>query len=314
MSGQTHAQRIIALLVQKPGLDDDELAKQLRIQARQTVNQVCRHLAGSGLLQRERGASGKIVNNIAVGSAQSARPTRVSRVTSRPNATQQDVVWPFIPEEFAKTLLVIPCSGKKRSFQVASREGPAITRSLPQELAGELLNARQRMKSRALFDERRLVPAWQRYDGALYESGRDALADLLAAGMHVIIVSGGYGVVLAQEPIGFYNMCLVPAWWPNHLIERALVAYAQRHEIASVRAFVSATGPYATILKRARWAEAGIDDALVFTPEPEPGGMRRSPATQGQALVALRDGVLSAAWRSSYGLGLKAMPVRGRAS
>jgi hypothetical protein len=314
MSGQTHAQRIIALLLQKPGLDDDEIAKQLGIQARQTVNQVCRHLAGSGLLQRERGARGKIVNNIAVGSAQSARPTRVSRVTSRPDAAQQDVVWPFIPEEFAKTLLVIPCSGKKRSFQVASGEGPTIMRSLPEELAGELLNARQRTKSRALFDERRLVPAWQRYDGALYESGRDALADLMAAGMHVIIVSGGYGVVLAQEPIGFYNMCLVPAWWPNHLIESALVAYAKRHEIASVRAFVSATGPYATVLKRVRWAEAGIDDALVLIPEPEPGGMRRSPATQGQALVALRDGVLSAAWRSSYGLGLKAIAVRGRAS
>ncbi|WP_292532507.1 hypothetical protein [Methylocystis sp.] len=304
MSGQTHSQRIIALLLQKPGLDDDEIAKQLGIEPRQTVNQVCRHLATNGVLQRERGATGKIVNNIAVGSALSAKPAQVSRVTSRPNATQRDFDSPFIPEEFAKTLLVIPCSGEKRNFDVVGRDGPAIAQSLPKDIAVELMKARECAKSLVPFDERRLVPAWQRYDGSLYESGRNALADLMAAGMHVIILSGGYGVVLAQEPIGSYNARLVPSWWPNRLIERALVAYAQHHEIASVRAFVSATGPYATVLKRVRWGEAGIDDALMLTPEPEPGGMRRSPATQGQALAALRDGVLSPAWRSSYGLGL----------
>jgi hypothetical protein len=126
----------------------------------------------------------------------------------------------------------------------------------------------------------------------------------MAAGMHVIIISGGYGVVVGQEPIGRYEARLNPSWWPNHLIERVLIAYAQRHRIASVRAFVSATGPYVTILKRVRWRDAGINDALVLTPEAEPGGMRRSPATQGEALVALRDGTLSTAWRSSYGLGL----------
>ena len=120
--------------------------------------------------------------------------------------------------------------------------------------------------------------------------------------MHVIIISGGYGAVLAREPIGCYKARLNPSWWPNRLIERALIAYAQRHGIASVRAFVFATGPYVTILKRVR--DGGVNDALVLTPEAEPGGMRRSPATQGEALLALRDGTLSPAWRSSYGLGL----------
>ena len=115
--------------------------------------------------------------------------------------------------------------------------------------------------------------------------------------------------ILAQRAYGRYEARLNPSWWPNHLLERVLIAYAQRHGIASVRAFVSATGPYVSILKHARWRDAGISDVLVLTPEAEPGGMRRSPATQGEALVALRDGTLSPEWRSSYGLGLDAHSV-----
>jgi hypothetical protein len=154
------------------------------------------------------------------------------------------------------------------------------------------------------FNEQSLVPSWQRYDGALYQAGRDALGDLMRAGSHVIILSGGYGAVVAKEPIGKYETVLKPSWWPGHLIERVLIAYAQRHSIASVRAFVSATGPYRMILKKTRWADAGIDDAIVFTPQAAPGGMLKSPASQGEALVALRDGTLAPGWRSSYGLGL----------
>ncbi len=197
-------------------------------------------------------------------------------------------------------------SGAKRDCRDTEEAGPAITQSLPADLAAELLEARARVKRLVAFDEQRPIPAWQRYDGALYGAGRRALADLMAAGIHVIILSGGYGAVLAQEPIGRYEARLKPSWWPNHLIERVLIAYAQRQGILSVRAFVSSTGPYVTILKRVGWRAAGIDDALLLTPQAELGAMRRSPATQGEALAALRDGTLSAAWRSTYGLALDA--------
>src|SRR5438045_6884 len=64
MSGRTHAQRIIALLSERSGLDDDETASALTLDPRQTVNQRCSQLAASGLLRRGRGPSGKIVNSI----------------------------------------------------------------------------------------------------------------------------------------------------------------------------------------------------------------------------------------------------------
>ncbi len=45
-----------------PGRDDDEIAAALKISPRQTVNTYCRKLCEQGLLRRERGPRGKIVN------------------------------------------------------------------------------------------------------------------------------------------------------------------------------------------------------------------------------------------------------------
>jgi hypothetical protein len=305
MSGRTHAQRIIALLSEGAELDDDEIASVLSINPRQTVNQICRQLAARGLLRRGRGSSGKIVNSVYQASTpiirvapRTLQPTQESKVVDRLSYGS------FIPANFATTLLIIPCSGEKRDCREVTRPGPVIQQSLPGDLAAELQSARERVKASAQFDDRQLIPAWQRYNGSLYRAGRGALGDLMSAGMHVIIISGGYGAVLAQEPIAYYEVPLKPSCWPHHLLERVLIAYAQRHRIASVRAFVSATGPYATILRHVRWRDAGIRDVLVLTPKAEPGGMRRSPATQGEAIVALCDGTLSSEWRSSYDLGL----------
>ncbi len=122
--------------------------------------------------------------------------------------------------------------------------------------------------------------------------------------MHIIILSGGYGAVLAQEPIGYYNAALKPSWWPNKLLPRILLAYAGSRGITSVRAFASVTSPYFRVLNAIRWNEAGIADALLLAPEAKSGGTRKSPASLGEALISLHNRDLRAGWRSSYGLHL----------
>ncbi len=112
----------------------------------------------------------------------------------------------------------------------------------------------------------------------------------------------GQSAVLASEPIGLYNQIFKPSWWPHHILERVLIAHAQRIGLSSVRAFCSATSAYRTVLQRIRWRNAGIEDALLLVPEAQSGGMRKSPASQGEALAALRDGTLTTDWQSSYGL------------
>ena len=63
MTDPTHAQRILrALAAANHPINDDELSQRLRIQPRQTVNQICRKLEKQGLLLRQAGPDGKIVN------------------------------------------------------------------------------------------------------------------------------------------------------------------------------------------------------------------------------------------------------------
>jgi len=62
MVGSTHEQRIIAALRDRSGLDDDELSLAAGVSPRQQVNQICRWLESCGLLRREIGPRGKIVN------------------------------------------------------------------------------------------------------------------------------------------------------------------------------------------------------------------------------------------------------------
>jgi hypothetical protein len=83
-----------------------------------------------------------------------------------------------------------------------------------------------------------------------------------------------------------------------------LVTYARRHELSSVRAFASENSPYRRILQRVPWRAEGVTDALLLLPEAQPGGMRKSPASLGEAISAMTTGNLTTAWRSSYGLGL----------
>jgi hypothetical protein len=173
---------------------------------------------------------------------------------------------------------------------------------LPLSLANELLKARQLVKDKIGIDERTLLPARHRYDGKLYRASGKALDDLAEAGAQIVILSGGYGLVLATEPIGMYDAALEPSWWPHQILERCLLAYARHHGISSVRAFASRTGPYVKVLQRVPWWEAGVSDALLMIPQS--GTSHTSPASQGEAIRALRERRLATGWRSSYGLGL----------
>lgn len=68
----SHRDRILELLGES-SYDDDELAERLGIRPRQKVNQVCRGLASEGLVLRELGPRGKLVNVLASGIVEGKR-------------------------------------------------------------------------------------------------------------------------------------------------------------------------------------------------------------------------------------------------
>lgn len=116
--------------------------------------------------------------------------------------------------------------------------------------------------STADADETRLLPAWRRYSGTFYQRAHRALTEAVANG-HVVIISAGYGLVRADEPIGTYNKKLHLADWPTGLLERLLVDEARRVEAQAVVGFAAATTDYAKLLRRTPWRGARVDARLV---------------------------------------------------
>jgi hypothetical protein len=180
---------------------------------------------------------------------------------------------------------------------------------LPQPLAHRLKQARDAIRVRASVDETTLVPAWRRYSGTLYRTAAQALASVEERRLDLLILSGGYGLVLAGEPIGTYDAVFRLSSWPHGLLEDVLIEYAQCRKLMSLRAIASTTGDYRKLLARVRWAAAGVSDALLLSPRAGAGAMILSPRAQGEALTALLQGSVDAGWSSSDGLRLEVDPL-----
>ena len=323
MAHITNRDRIIELLSRQPGLDDDEIAMLTGIKPRQQVNQICRHFAKLGKLKRFRGPKGKIVNQL-VNANPLQVPSAAIKITSSaaltlrqssPTTTSQtasqlekDSIATLEPRHLRKTLLIIPCCKEKLPFPDVYETGPRIAHHLTNDLAERLYLAREKVRERARIDEKTLVPAWQRYNGYLYKAkgAREMLCQAAEQGLHVLILSGGYGVLLADEPIGFYEARFKASWWPKNLLEEVIASYTRYHQLKYMRAFVSKSGDYRPLVKRVNWSAAGVDDAVLLVPEYAGGSAQREvPKAQGEAMVALVKGELNEGWRSSDGLALR---------
>lgn len=176
-------------------------------------------------------------------------------------------------------VLIITCSGsKERGGQEPS--GDEETRWPPR-----LYEARARVLASSELDATRLLPAWRRYTGTFYRNANPALADAVSRG-HVLIISGGYGVLRADEPIGWYDRQLNPADWPQGMLESALISDTHRRGLDTVVAFASASTGYAHVLRRVPWREAGITAKLVTISGVGGGAMVEVPRRLGQAFNA----------------------------
>lgn len=301
----TNADQILYLLAERPGLDDDEISRQLHIRPRQQVNKICRQLVDRQLVVRKAGPSGKI-GNFPVSATHVITSLRhsahtVSTDLIAPTNTNGPPRIALSDTPMRETLIVIPCSGRKNpGGTLAAGCGP-LTDDLPPSLAQRLSDARRMVLAKAAFDDRQLMPALQRYEGSLYVKARTALQSVIDAGLHVLIISGGYGIIKACEPIGDYSARLKLVAWPRGLLEEAILTYATSHRLKYVRAFVSRSTDYYRLISRIHWDAAGITAAII-TPEPSSGAMRKAPRAQGEAITAFFAGNLHDDWRSSDGL------------
>ena len=308
----TNGERIIAALRNSPGLDDDELSSMTGIRPRQQVNQICRRLEAGGVVFRGKSADGKIVNVLVDGaphtgeraSVKAPRAIEPSRLAPVPSSSAPA----YVIANPHQTLFVICCSGSKNSGSIISYNA-SILGSLTEATANQLREARSAIASRAKFDESTRMPAWRRYGGGFYGAAASSISQAIDENLHITIVSGGYGLLLTDEPIGMYEKVFRCADWPGGLLERAFAEYVQYHGLTSLRAFAAASTDYSKLLRGVSWNESGVRDAWLFSPERVPGAMVKSPRAPGEAFAALIKRELTADWRSSDGLKIDAIEL-----
>ena len=177
--------------------------------------------------------------------------------------------------------------------------------NLPPRLADELVDQRVRNAVMARVDESVLRSAVERYDGHFYDSGRSAIEALLDRSAEVLIVSGGYGLVLPDEAIGDYSCEFQPKMWPDCLIERCLAAMVVESGIKQVVGVMSATTNYAKVFRRTMWSST-VESVHLLTPESVDGARVYGPRAQGEALATIAEiGALPADWTSIDGLAME---------
>lgn len=293
---------VLELLQQRGPMTDAQLRQAGGARSHQHVNQVCRRLAEVGILRREPGPDGRILNTLTPGGAiggDSGPPHRPSTVAAT-DGNQGPAVVP--PLDDPGVLIVIPCSARKRHARVPRATGPTVLDEVPADVSRELAAARDDVRRQASFELDPHLPALERYDGELYRA-LDAQR-LVDARCTVAILSGGYGILDRNEAIGAYDRELQVSDWPNNVLERALVAVVRARGAHTVVGFLAASTQYARIFRRAPWS--GLDDVRVMLVSVATGGTTRTtPRALGQALSdALARPLSVKTWRAGSALTL----------
>ena len=279
-----HRERVLnALRLSDEPLDDDELARRTGISPRQAVNQVCRALEREGTLSRVPGPRGKLVNilNEPVAEHRTYKSVMVDGVEPnnsgmRPTA-HQEVLADVDP---ARSLIILTCSGEKKPG--GSAEPVSFS-----EWPDSLYRARSPLHARLRVDSSRLLPAWQRYIGHFYQAATPALQQAVRNHAHILIVSGGYGLVRAEENIGDYNNQFRLSEWPRGLLEQLIIDETRRVNAQAVVAFASTSTGYARLIRHIRWHAPGLDTAFLVTCQFSGGGaMVKVPRALGEAFTA----------------------------
>jgi hypothetical protein len=305
----TNADRILAAVLNRPGLTDAQLRRVAGVEPHQQVNQICRLLEAKGLIRRVRGADGRITNIPATEGSRKEPTTEDTK--PRPRLTDgRSLASPVFsgatPVDVApnhNTLVVIPCSGRKAQGGDPHMLGRSIVDLLPARLAVRLREARASLARAARLDESHLLPAASRYSGTLYESVGSLLAQSVAAGVPFVIISGGYGLVLATEPIGTYNRRFAVRDWPNQLLEECLASLVESLGVEQVIGFCARTTSYAELLHRVRWRALGLEAMLAVPDIGARGGAQvLVPRASGEALRAFLDGQLMPTSTSADGV------------
>jgi len=201
----------------------------------------------------------------------------------------------------ATTLLVLPCSSRKVPGGDRSTGTAGVLESLSGGTRGRLQDARAANRQRAGLNDAQLMRAYKRYAGTLYSIAGESIGRALHLGWSCVILSGGYGVVSADEEIGMYDARFEVSRWSPGLIGDVVTEYAIARGLSDVLAVVGRSTPYAEVLRRYRWSDQ-VRLRLAAPTVRGGGAMVKTPRAIGEAVRDVVSGGLAPGWTSSDGV------------
>lgn len=194
-----------------------------------------------------------------------------------------------------RDLLIFPCSAAKEGSPLARPIPLASIKTFIGHRSARLLEAARDMvfkdrKKKNYIDHRSpLTPALALYSGNQYkvEGFKDMVAEMIRSGGHCLVISGGYGLIRAEEPIHEYEAEITSnrKYWMD-VIPEVLADYIQRNQI--IRVYIGCSSSYSAVLKRQGWSgNAEVFWCLPRLPAGEGGAMVKVPRLTGEAIVEL---------------------------
>lgn len=171
MIRKTNAQKILEVLAVRPGLDDDGLSQATGVAPRETVNQECRLLQSRGLVLRETGPRGKIVNYLSTApdGERASEKRQFSAPGSRPApdmsqnlSTREGVAIKTHP---AQKLFIIPCSKKKNHTLARSKKVHQYSTNCPRTWLTNWMRREKPTTPEHIFPKQR----WSQHGNATME-------------------------------------------------------------------------------------------------------------------------------------------------
>lgn len=158
-----------------------------------------------------------------------------------------------------KILVLFPCSGRKSkhiSHETFEENNEEKVIDFIENTKPLLTRGREGL-STFIDHDSTAVAALDRYNGFLYSSSPDFRDSVKIAffqkDVHVLIMSGAYGILTPSERIPLYNKQMNANYWNRHGLPRIIKEYIVRNKITHVYGFFSISTDYMKIMISINW-------------------------------------------------------------
>ena len=163
--------------------------------------------------------------------------------------------------EEKQILILFPCSGEKNPYVFRETFNLDEEKRLVDFITTTrdyLIRGREelaRLPNIIDFDSESLS-ALDRYNGKLYKvpNFRDKIREAyLEDDIHILIMSGAYGLVLPSERIHYYKKPINAAYWKKYGLHGVIEEYIEKYKISFVYGFFSQSTDYMKIVRNVDW-------------------------------------------------------------